>query len=173
MTGIMPRRKSLCLNPLWRCDGRSVDCDVPPATISAHLVVSAAKTFILFILVSFLVGFAGIRLSASLQGTDFVDFYAAARMAAEGHAHQLYDANVQRQYQARDASRAGTLYIHPPSEAAIYLAVAWLSLKSAYLLWSVFSLSFLALAARLLAKEPASAGGWANMLRRLAYLCCF
>ena len=121
-------------------------------------MVSAAKTFVLFILVSFLVGFPGIRLSASLQGTDFVDFYAAARMVAEGHAHPLHDASVQRQYQARDARRVGTLYIHPPFEVAIYLAVAWLSLKSTYLLRSVFSLGFLALAARLLAKEPGPTG---------------
>ncbi|MGA8438990.1 MAG: glycosyltransferase family 87 protein [Candidatus Sulfotelmatobacter sp.] len=141
--------------------GRSVDCTVPPPQPSRHqLVVSAAKTFILFILVSLLVAFAGIRLSPSLQGTDFVDFYAAARMVAEGHAHQLYDANVQRQYQARDASRVGTLYIHPPFEAAIYLAVAWLPLKSAYLLWSAFSLGFLALAARLLAKEARPPWDW-------------
>ncbi len=124
------------------------------------LVASVAKTLILLILVSSLVRFAGVRLSASLQGTDFVDFYAAARMLAEGRAHQLYDAHLQRQYQARDASRVGTLYIHPPFEAAIYLAVAWLPLKSAYLLWSVLSLGFLALAARLLAKDPRPPWDW-------------
>ena len=50
------------------------------------------------------------------------------------------------------------LHIHPPFEVAIYLAVAWLSLKSTYLLRSVFSLGFLALAARLLAKEPGPTG---------------
>jgi hypothetical protein len=78
-------------------------------------------------------------------------------MVAEGHAHPLHDASVQRQYQARDA-RWAPLYIHPPFEVAIYLAVAWLSLKSTYLLRSVFSLGFLALAARLLAKEPGPPG---------------
>jgi len=133
---------------------------LPPETTRHRAIASAAKTLILFILVSCLVGFAGARLSTSLRGTDFVDFYAAARMLSEGHGHQLYDANVQRQYQARYADRVGTLYIHPPFEAAVYLAVAWLPLKPAYLLWSVLSLGFLAWGARLLAAKALPRWDW-------------
>ncbi len=81
-------------------------------------------------------------------------------MLAEAHGHQLYDANVQRQYQARYAGRVGTLYIHPPFEAAVYLAVAWLPLKPAYLLWSALSLGFLAWGARLLAAEALPPWDW-------------
>ncbi|MGC1220458.1 MAG: glycosyltransferase family 87 protein, partial [Candidatus Sulfotelmatobacter sp.] len=91
--------------------------------------------------------------SAALQGTDFPDFYCAARMLAAGHGHQLYDADLQRQYQARYAGRVGTLYIHPPFEAVFYLAVAWLPLRYAYLLWSLLNLTFLGFAVRRLAKE--------------------
>jgi hypothetical protein len=74
-------------------------------------------------------------------------------MLAAGHGPQLYDADLQRQYQARYAGRVGTLYIHPPFEAAIYLAVAWLPLRYAYLLWSLLNLTFLGVGVRLLAKE--------------------
>ena len=74
-------------------------------------------------------------------------------MLAAGHGHQLYDADLQRQYQARYAERVGTLYIHPPFEAVAYLAVAWLPLRCAYLLWSLLNLTFLAVGVRLLKKE--------------------
>ncbi len=102
---------------------------------------------------SALAAFAVTRPAAFLGGTDFPDFYCAARMLAAGHGHQLYDAGLQRQYQARYAGRVGTLYIHPPFEALLYLAVAWLPLRYAYLLWSLLNLTFLGLAVRCLAKE--------------------
>jgi len=110
------------------------------------------KTFILLIFICALAAFAGVRFPASLQGTDFPDFYCAARMLAGGHGHQLYDAELQHQYQARYSGRIGTLYIHPPFEAVLYLAVVWLPLRYAYLLWSWLNLAFLTAGARRLAK---------------------
>jgi hypothetical protein len=74
-------------------------------------------------------------------------------MLAAGHGHQLYDADLQRQYQARYAGRVGTLYIHPPFEAVLYLAVPWLPLRYAYLLWSLLNLTFLGIGAHRLAKD--------------------
>jgi hypothetical protein len=118
------------------------------------------KTFILLIFVCGLAAFVGVRFSASLQGTDFPDFYCAARMLADGHGHQLYDAELQRQYQAHYTARVGTLYIHPPFEAAVYLAAAWLPLKRAYLLWFSVNVVFLAVAVRRLAKEALSPWDW-------------
>ncbi len=97
---------------------------------------------------------------ASLQGTDFPDFYCAARMLAAGQGHQLYDADLQRQYQARYAGRVGTLYIHPPFEAVLYLAVAWLPLLYAYRLWCLLNLAFLAVGTHFLAKELALPWDW-------------
>jgi hypothetical protein len=99
-----------------------------------------------------------------MQGSDFPDFYCASRMLAAGHGHQLYDAAVQRQYQARYAGRVGTLYIHPPFEAVLYLAVAWLPLRQAYLLWSLLNLVFLAVAERVLAKEAPLPWDWRVLL---------
>jgi hypothetical protein len=118
------------------------------------------QTLVLLVFVSTMAVFVGPRFSASLQGADFPDFYCAARMLAAGQGHQLYDAEVQRQYQARYAGRVGTLYIHPPFEAALYLAVAWLPLKRAYLLWSLLNLLFLAVAAHRLATEALPSYDW-------------
>jgi hypothetical protein len=127
-------------------------------------VVGAAQTFVLLVFVFLLVVFAGVHFSADLRGTDFPDFYAAARILAEGHGHQLYDAHVQRQYQARDTGRVGTLYIHPPFEAVLYLAVAWLPLKYAYLLWSLLNLALFAASSRLLADEALRSCNWRVLL---------
>ncbi len=74
-------------------------------------------------------------------------------MVAAGQGRQLYNADVQRQYQARYSGRVGTLYIHPPFEALIYLVVALLPLRQAYLAWSLIGLTFFAIATRRLAKE--------------------
>jgi len=88
----------------------------------------------------------------SLKGTDFPDFYCAGRMLADGHGHQLYDPELQREYQARYAGRVGTLYIHPPFEAVLYAGLTWLPLKLAYVLWWFFNYAALAVAMRLLVK---------------------
>ncbi|MGA8216083.1 MAG: glycosyltransferase family 87 protein [Candidatus Sulfotelmatobacter sp.] len=122
------------------------------------------KTFFLLVFISTLAAFAGMRFPASLQGTDFPDFYCAARMLAGGHGHQLYDAELQRRYQARYSGRIGTLYIHPPFEAVLYLAVAWLPLRYAYLLWSWLSLAFLTAGTCRLAKELPQLLDWHVLL---------
>ena len=98
----------------------SIDCGGVFSRDSSRetAVSSAAKVFIICAFVCALAAFAMTRSAASLQGTDFPDFYCAARMLAAGHGPQLYDADLQRQYQARYAGRVGTLYIHPPFEAA-------------------------------------------------------
>jgi len=114
----------------------------------------------LFCLIAFVAG----RLSASLQGTDFPDFYCAARMLLEGHGHQLYDADIQRQCQARYTGRVGTLYIHPPFEAVIYLAVAWLPMRRAYLLWSLLNLTFLAVGLRRFTRDTLQPWDWGALL---------
>jgi hypothetical protein len=137
---------------------------VPPQETTRTLASGPVQTFILIVFVVLLMGFAGARSSADLRGSDFPDFYAAARMVADGHGHQLYDADVQRQYQARNTGRAGTLYIHPPFEAVLYLAVAWLSLKYAYLLWSVLNLVLLAASAHLLASKVLQPWNWRLLL---------
>ncbi len=81
-------------------------------------------------------------------------------MLLDGHGHQLYDADLQRQYQAHYAGGVGTLYIHPPFEAVLYLVVAWLPLLRAYRLWSILNLLFLAVGAQLIAKRVLAPWDW-------------
>jgi hypothetical protein len=107
-----------------------------------------------------LAAWTGVHFSETVRATDFPDFYCAARMLANGHAHQLYDANIQYEYQARYAGRIGTLYIHPPFEATFYLPVAWLPIRDAYLLWFLFNLVFLAVTMRVLARLADSPWDW-------------
>ncbi len=107
-----------------------------------------------------LAAFLAVRFSASLAGADFPDFYCAARILAEGHGNQLYDSALQHQYQARYSGRVGTLYIHPPFEAALYATVAWLPLRPAYLLWSALNLAFLAAGARRMATHALLPCDW-------------
>ncbi|MGA7906613.1 MAG: glycosyltransferase family 87 protein, partial [Candidatus Sulfotelmatobacter sp.] len=85
-------------------------------------------------------------------------------MLLEGHGRQLYDAELQRQYQARYAGRIGTLYIHPPFETIVYLTVAWLPLKQAYLLWCLLNFGFLALAAWTAGREGFLPFDWRLLL---------
>src|SRR5260370_38839029 len=84
-------------------------------------IVSRVKTFVLLVFAFSVAALVSARFSASLQGTDFPDFYCAARMLAEGHGHQLYDAELQRKYQSRYAERVRTLYIPPPFEPLTHL----------------------------------------------------
>ena len=122
------------------------------------------KVFLLLVFVCGLALLLGGQSSGSLRGTDFPDFYCAARMLAEGHGHQLYDATLQHEYQARYAGRVGTLYIHPPFEALIYIGVAWLPLRQAYLLWSFLSLAALGEAVRRLGREALPTWDWRLLL---------
>jgi Glycosyltransferase family 87 len=115
---------------------------------------------ILLVLVCVLAVFAGSRSLDLIQGADFPHFYCAARMLADGHGRQLFDADVQRQYQARYAGRVGTLYTHPPFEAVLYLAVAWLPLRYAFVVWSCLSIALLALSVRRIAGEVLSPWSW-------------
>jgi Glycosyltransferase family 87 len=118
---------------------------------------------ILLLLILFLAAFAAARPLSFLQGSDFPHFYCAARMLAEGHGHQLFDADLQRQYQARYAGRVGTLYSHPPFEALLYLAVAWLPLRYAYFLWSFLTMTLLAAGAARLARDALPPWNWRLM----------
>jgi hypothetical protein len=122
------------------------------------------KTLMLLVLSSALTVFFCAHFSASSHGTDFPDFYSASRLLIAGHGHELYDVQVQRQFQSRYVGRVGTLYIHPPFEALFYLAVAWLPLNSAYALWTVLNLAFLTFIARKLASEVWPAWDWRLLL---------
>jgi hypothetical protein len=144
----------------------SIDCGGVPSPDSTRKLFSSSgtKAVILLVFLCCLAALVGTRSIASLQGSDFPHFYCAARMLADGHGHQLYDADIQRRYQARYAGRIGTLYTHPPFEAALYLAVAWLPLRYAYVLWSLLLMAFLVPAAGRLARDALVPWDWRFLL---------
>ena len=150
---------ALCVPPPIDCGG------VPRSgTIRHHSPSSRMKTPILLILVACVAAIVGARLANSLQGTDFPDFYCAARMLLDGHGHQLYDAVLQREYQAHYAGRVGTLYIHPPFEAVLYLVAAWLPLRRAYRLWSFLNVAVLGAGMVRLSKHALQPWDWRILL---------
>ena len=107
--------------------------DVPlQETIRKPKTTYRAKTYSFLTFLCSLALLVGMRPPDSLKGTDFPDFYCAGRMLADGHGHQLYDPELQREYQAHYAGRVGTLYIHPPFEAVLYAGLTWLTLKLAF-----------------------------------------
>ena len=140
----------------------SIDCGGVPPTDSTRRfdLGSPGKRYFIILFVYVLVSFVAGHFSGSLQGTDFPDFYTAARMVSAGQGHQLYDADLQRQYQGHYSGRVGTLYIHPPFEVLIYLLVAFLPLRQAYFLWSLLSLTFLAAATRQFVEEASFPWDW-------------
>src|SRR5579863_222922 len=161
MTGIGPLREEDSRTGRSAGATASIDCGVHrPETTRPLAPPSRARTIVFLGFVFLLFTFVGVRLSASLQGTDFPDFYCTARMLLDGHGHQLYDAELQRQCQERYAGGVGTLNIHPPFEAPLYIVVAWLPLRQAYLLWFALNLLFLSIAVRHLGGDLPSRWHW-------------
>jgi hypothetical protein len=91
--------------------------------------------------------------SQALVGADFIAFYMAGDMAADGRWSQLYDVAAQRAWQAEfmrhiDPRWTGVcLFLNPPHYAAILSWLAPLSYGPALAVWSLFSLACFSLAA--------------------------
>ncbi len=98
------------------------------------------------------------------RGTDFPDFYTAARMVLEGQGHQLYNFQVQDQFQIRYVGRTGTYYIHPPFETLLYLPFSLESLPTAYWLWCFFNAAALAYTAILFQRHVLHRWDWRVLL---------
>src|SRR5579863_7718136 len=101
------------------------------------------------------------------KGSDFPEFYAAARMVIEGQGHQLYDPAVQEEFQIRYAGRIGTYFIHPPFEALIYLPFALSPLTTAYALWTWFNGGLLVVLSLVLSRDVLEPLTWPVVLAGL------
>jgi glycosyl transferase family 87 len=109
-------------------------------------------------------------LSRNWISGDFVAFFAGARLVADGTGSQLYQlasvAAVERGAVGHGVGGSGVLpYFNPPFFAWLLEPLAGLSLQSAYRVWSLFSLAWLAVDAWLLWKiaRPLS-GEWKRVL---------
>jgi hypothetical protein len=81
--------------------------------------------------------------------SDFSIFYTAGTILRDGLSSRLYDTGLQFQIQRQFASqvfiRQGALpYNHPPFEALVFAPLARLSYPSAYTVWDLLNLLFLA-----------------------------
>ncbi len=135
-----------------------------PVNLSSRSDASAkrnlVKSLLVVALLALFVLYFAKRFPEMQKGTDFADFYAAARMVQDGRGSQLYDPAEQDKYLARYSGRVGTYYIHPPFETLVYLPFAWLPLANAYLLWCAFNALLLVLVARMLAQYLALPWNW-------------
>jgi hypothetical protein len=115
----------------------------------------------------FVVHFFIASFPARAKGSDFPEFYAAARMVIEGQGHQLYDPAAQEEFQIRYAGRIGTYFIHPPFETLIYLPFAFFPLSTAYALWSWFNGGLLVVLAVVLSRRVLRIPTWPVVLALL------
>lgn len=84
------------------------------------------------------------RCQIQAGSADFRIFYTAGLMLRDGHGHLLYSNDLQRRTQqkfARAFTHDGFLpYNHPPFEAMLFLAMAYLPYLPAYFLWLALNL---------------------------------
>jgi hypothetical protein len=123
-----------------------------------------ARNLLLLLALAALLGLLSRRFASAQNGTDFPEFYAAAKMVGEGAGRQLYDPAAQDRFQIRYAGRSGTYFNHPPFEALLYWPLARWPLRGAYLVWCLLNAGFLTVVARLLAPEVFPHRDWRELL---------
>ena len=91
----------------------------------------------------------------NLIGTDFIEFYAAAKTLLLGKASQLYDISFQGQLQREIIGGSFSDYyafLTPPFFAILFVPIAMFSYIPAFILWTVLSLAFFSVSLFLLKK---------------------
>jgi hypothetical protein len=102
------------------------------------LVVGPA---LLFIFMSLALRYYGLGASA-----DFIQFYSAGKIIADGQGVRLYDYGLQLANQQKFTHHSvPMLYNHPPFEALAFVPLSYFSYSIAYLSWVFFSLWLLGL----------------------------
>ena len=72
---------------------------------------------------------------------DFIQFYSAGKVIADGQGARLYDYDLQLANQQKFTQHSvPMLYNHPPFEALAFAPLSYLSYSAAYLCWVFFSL---------------------------------
>jgi Glycosyltransferase family 87 len=123
-----------------------------------------AKNLLLLALLVLIAIYLAHRFPKMEKGTDFPEFYAAARVVKAGLGHRLYDPLIQQQFQIQYTGRIGTYFNHPPFEALFYLPFAAAPPQRAYVLWSLLNLGLLIAIARLLQHYAFTPVGWQVLL---------
>jgi hypothetical protein len=119
---------------------------------------------LLLVTLASITGFYAVDYDKRAKGTDFPDFYTAARMVRDGYGRQLYDFQAQDRFQILYAGRTGTYYVHPPFETLLYLPLSLWSLQTAYLLWCVLNAAVLTYTAIVFQKHVFNLLNWRILL---------
>jgi Glycosyltransferase family 87 len=123
-----------------------------------------AKNLLLLALLVLIAIYLAHRFPKMDKGTDFPEFYAAAKVVKAGLGHRLYDPLIQQQFQIQYTGRIGTYFNHPPFEVLFYLPFAAAPPQRAYVLWSLLNLGLLIAIARLLQHYAFTPVGWQVLL---------
>jgi hypothetical protein len=123
-----------------------------------------AKNLLLLALLVLIAIYLAHRFPKMEKGTDFPEFYAAAKVVKAGLGHRLYDPLIQQQFQIQYTGRIGTYFNHPPFEVLFYLPFAAAPPQRAYVLWSLLNLGLLIAIARLLQHYAFTPVGWQVLL---------
>ena len=70
-------------------------------------------------------------------------------MVREGHGKDLYDLDLQSEFQSRVAA-VHAVYLRPPFETLLFVPLTYVSYRAAYTLWTLANVAFLGLAAFLI-----------------------
>jgi hypothetical protein len=95
------------------------------------------------------VGITLLNFSSNKDSLDFSEFYGAAQMVRQGHGKDLYDLDLQAEFQSRVAA-VHAVYLRPPFETLLFVPLTYVSYRTAYTLWTLANVAFLALAAFLI-----------------------
>jgi len=99
--------------------------------------------------VSLFVGITLLNFSTNKDSLDFSEFYGAAQMVRQGHGKDLYDLDLQAEFQSRVAA-VHAVYLRPPFETLLFVPLTYVSYRTAYTLWTLANVAFLAFAAFLI-----------------------
>jgi len=107
-----------------------------------------ARLFIVGILCLHAVFFLSLWQRIEAGYPDFAVYYTAATILSEGLGHQLYvghvQSDVQKRFTGQLPTRLGPLpYIHPPTEALIFVPLTWLPFREAFVLWDLLNIAML------------------------------
>jgi len=81
---------------------------------------------------------------ATLNTTDFVNFYAAATIVRQGNAASLYEIQTQGpELAALLGHPSHEYFLHPPFFAAVLAPLSYLSIEKAFLVWTLFNMALL------------------------------
>jgi hypothetical protein len=122
------------------------------------------KNLLVALALSLLVGYFAQRFPWTQRGTDFADFYIAARMMHDGRGAEIYNALAQDEYLKKYAGRVGTYFIHPPFETLIYLPFAFFPIYVAYALWCGANAAMLGATAALVSEYILPRWNWRVLL---------